>query len=182
MHLSKNGKELEICGVIMKGSTLMATYYLTALIPICCKSHHHSFPNCFFPVNTPDCQRFHSSVIDKNSPNSRRKGLHGEAKSLVLMPIFQFGHLWSQISLSILRFVTCFFMGNLGISWNIDSYLQYHHPLTKVPHHQQHQTWGTTVTWRGGQFMIQTHLRFPTFALWPSSGHCRNSHRAISHL
>ena len=75
MHLSKNGKELEICGVIMKGSTLMATYYLTALIPICCKSHHHSFPNCFFPVNTPDCQRFHSSVIDKNSPNSRRKGL-----------------------------------------------------------------------------------------------------------
>ena len=99
----------------------------------------------------------------------------------MLMPIFQFGHLWSQISLSILRFVTCFFMGDLGISWNIDSYLQYHHPLTKVPHHQQHQTWGTTVTWRGGQFMIQTHLRFPTFALSPSSGHCRKSHRAISH-
>ena len=55
--------------------TMMGTHSLTTLIPICCKSHHHSFPHCFFPANTPNCQRFHSSVIDKNSPNSRRKGL-----------------------------------------------------------------------------------------------------------
>mgnify|MGYP007004878530 CR=1 FL=1 len=99
---------------------------------------------------------FNTSRIEANKPeevaSSGNGGYfewwnsHGEAKSLMLMLFSRFGHLWSQISLSIFRFMTCFFMGDLGISWNIDSYLQNHHPLTKVPHHRQHQTWGTTVT------------------------------------
>ena len=62
--------------------TMMGTHSLTALILICCKSHHHSFPHCFFPANTPNCQSFHCSVIDKNSPNSRRKGLQFIAPSI----------------------------------------------------------------------------------------------------
>ena len=97
MHLSKNWKELEICGVIMKGSTSMGTYYLTALIPICCESHHHSFHHCFFPENTPDCQSFHCSVIDKNSPNSRRKGLQFIAPSIRCFRISNSSHVITTI-------------------------------------------------------------------------------------
>ena len=97
MHLSKNWKELEICGVIMKGSTSMGTYYLTALIPICCESHHHSFRHCFFPANTPNCPNFHCSVIDKNSPNSRRKGLQFIAPSIRCFRISNSSHVITTI-------------------------------------------------------------------------------------
>lgn len=73
----------------LRTMTMMGTHSLTTLIPICCKSHHHSLPHCFFPANTPNCQRFHSSGIDKNSPNSRRKGLQFIAPPI---PCFRNSH------------------------------------------------------------------------------------------
>ena len=83
--------------ILLRSMMMMTTHSFTILMPICFKSHHHSFHHCFFPENTPDCQSVHCSVIDKNSPNSRRKGLQFIAPSIRCFRISNSSHVITTI-------------------------------------------------------------------------------------